>query len=146
MRHGAHETLDYTQEDWRKTLKAMTGGTGVDVVFDPVGGDLMEPAFRSLAWRGRHLVIGFAGGPIPALPINLALLKGASLIGVDYRQYSSVFEDADALHTREQLFSAVTRGDLDPPVGQTFDIENFRQAMTLAASREGLGKTCVTLN
>ena len=142
---GAHETIDYTAPDWRKALKAMTEGRGVDVVFDPVGGSTMEPAFRSLAWRGRHLVIGFTGGDIPALPINLALLKGASLVGVDYRQFSSVFEAGQSAQVRDQLFAAVERGDLKPPVGQSFAFADFRAAMSLAVSRDGLGKTIVTI-
>ena len=143
--YGAHDVLDYTEAEWRKTLKAMTDGRGVDVVFDPVGGDLLEPAFRSLAWRGRHLVIGFAGGPIPALPVNLALLKGAALIGVDLRQFANVFEPAAAQLGREHLFAAVQRGDLSPPVGARFPLEAFADAMRLAASREGFGKTVVTV-
>jgi NADPH2:quinone reductase len=143
--HGAHESLDYSQENWRAALKAQTGGRGVDVVFDPVGGNLLEPAFRSLAWRGRHLVVGFAGGDIPALPVNLALLKGSALIGVDYRQFGSVFEADAAAHIREQLFNAVRRGDLDPPTGTSFAFDNFREAMALAAARDGIGKTVVTI-
>ena len=141
--HGAHESLDYTVEDWRKSLKDMTNGRGVDVVFDPVGGELTEPAFRSLAWRGRHLVVGFTGGEIPALPVNLALLKGSALIGVDYRQFGSVYEPDAATAIREHLFDAVNRGDLEPPVGEAFAFEAFRQAMHLAGARDGVGKTVV---
>jgi NADPH2:quinone reductase len=146
IRHGAHEAVDYTQSDWRQQLKAMTGGSGVDVVFDPVGGVLMEPAFRSLAWRGRHLVIGFTGGPIPALPINLALLKGAALVGVDYRQFGSVYEPQAAAGVRDLLFAAVARGDLLPPVGACYALDDFRAAMSLASGREGLGKTVVQVS
>jgi NADPH2:quinone reductase len=145
LRHGASETLDYSEPEWRTTLKAMTGGRGIDVVFDPVGGDLLEPAFRSLAWRGRHLVIGFAGGPIPALPVNLALLKGASLVGVDLRQFSSVHEARAAADVRTRLLEAVRRGDLHPAVGAAFPFDRFREAMATAASREGLGKTVVEI-
>jgi NADPH2:quinone reductase len=79
---GADATLNYGRDDVRDTLKKLTGGTGPDVVYDPVGGDLAEPVFRSMAWRGRYLVIGFAAGGIPALPWNLPLLKGASIVGV----------------------------------------------------------------
>ena len=145
LQHGASDCIDYTQPDWRKTLKAMTNGHGVDVVFDPVGGDLMEPAFRSLAWRGRHLVIGFVGGPIPSLPINLALLKGSALIGVDYRQFSSVYESEQAVRVREELFDAVESGVLTPPIGTSFALADYAQAMELAASRDGLGKTIVEI-
>ncbi|MGE0622007.1 MAG: NADPH:quinone oxidoreductase family protein [Pseudomonadales bacterium] len=145
LAHGAHEGLDYSREDWRSTLKSLTDGRGVDVVYDPVGGDLLEPAFRSLAWRGRHLVIGFAGGRIPALPVNLALLKGSALVGVDYRQFGSVFEREAAARIHLQLFDAVARGDLKPPRGTSFPLDRFRDAMALAASRDGLGKTTVEI-
>ena len=79
---GADATLNYSTQDVRETLKALTGGKGPDVVYDPVGGDLAEPVFRSIAWRGRYLVVGFAGGGIPSLPLNLSLLKGAAIVGV----------------------------------------------------------------
>ncbi|MEZ5557054.1 MAG: NADPH:quinone oxidoreductase family protein [Pseudomonadales bacterium] len=143
--HGAHDVLDYSQPEWRTTLKDLTDGRGVDLVFDPVGGDLMEPAFRSLAWRGRHLVIGFAGGPIPSLPINLALLKGASLMGVDLRQFSAVHEPGAAAEVRSRLLDAVRRGDLRPAVGACFPLEDFRAAMAMAGGRGGLGKTVVQI-
>ena len=146
QRHGADQVIDYDQPEWRKTLKEMTNGRGVDVVFDPVGGELLEPAFRSLAWRGRHLVIGFVGGEIPALPVNLALLKGASLVGVDYRQFSSVYEPEGAELIREQLFAAVANGELKPAVGAAFEFADFRSAMDLAASRDGVGKTVVMIS
>ena len=146
LAQGAHETIDYTEPEWRKTLKAMTQGRGIDVCFDPVGGDLLEPAFRSLGWRGRYLVIGFAGGAIPALPANLALLKGSALIGVDYRQFGSVFEPAEALAIRDQLFAAVSRGDLEPTIGTCFEFEDYRAAMALAGDRDGLGKTLVRIS
>ena len=79
---GADATINYATQNVRETLKELTAGKGPDVVYDPVGGDLAEPVFRSIAWRGRYLVIGFAQGGIPALPWNLALLKGASIVGV----------------------------------------------------------------
>src|SRR5215210_6729513 len=80
--HGADATINYATEDLRERIKALTDGRGVDVVYDPVGGPYSEPAFRSVAWRGRLLVVGFAAGDIPKLPLNLALLKGASVVGV----------------------------------------------------------------
>jgi len=84
---GADASINYTNENLRDALKSLTGGKGPDVVYDPVGGDLAEPAFRGIAWRGRYLVIGFAGGGIPALPWNLALLKGASVVGVFWGEF-----------------------------------------------------------
>jgi NADPH:quinone reductase len=95
-RFGADATLDYTRSDWRDELKTLTGGHGADVIFDPVGGDLALQAFRSIAWRGRHLVIGFASGTIPALPFNLPLLKGGALLGVDLAQIPRREPDAQS--------------------------------------------------
>lgn len=80
--HGADDVIDYANEDLRERVRTLTGGDGPDVIFDPVGGAYAEPAFRSIGWRGRYLVVGFANGEIPKLPLNLALLKGASIVGV----------------------------------------------------------------
>lgn len=143
---GAHDALDYSQPEWRKALKEMTRGRGVDVVFDPVGGELLEPAFRSMAWRGRYLVVGFAGGAIPSLPVNLALLKGAALMGVDLRQFSAVYEPTAAATVRDWLIQAVERGDLKPAVGACFPFSQYRDAMAMAAAREGFGKTVVNVS
>ncbi len=85
---GADATINYSQGNLRDALKELTDGKGPDVVYDPVGGDFAEPAFRSIAWRGRYLVVGFAAGPIPALPLNLPLLKGASIVGVFWGDFA----------------------------------------------------------
>jgi NADPH2:quinone reductase len=85
---GADATINYSKENLRDALKALTDGKGPDVIYDPVGGDFAEPAFRSIAWRGRYLVVGFAAGPIPRLPLNLALLKGASIVGVFWGDFA----------------------------------------------------------
>src|SRR5690606_22538779 len=96
LRIGADHAIDAAPDSIRDQIKTLTQGRGVDVVYDPVGGQLTELAFRSLAWRGRHLVVGFAAGSIPALPVNLALLKGASLVGVDLARFSFMHEPAVA--------------------------------------------------
>lgn len=85
---GADDTINYSTEDLRERLKALTGGKGPDVIYDPVGGEFTEAAFRSIAWRGRHLVVGFAAGEIPAIKINLPLIKGASLVGVFWGDFA----------------------------------------------------------
>lgn len=136
---GADLTLDYSQPDWRDTLKKLTDGRGVDVVFDPVGGALFEPAFRSLAWGGRHLVIGFVGGPIPALPANLPLLKGAALVGVDIRQFGLKEPEASRANV-EQLWSWVREGRIAPPVGPLFPFEQYREALRQASEGKVVGK------
>jgi NADPH2:quinone reductase len=142
--HGAGHVIDTTPEGWRDRLKAITEGKGPDVIFDPVCGPLFEPAFRSLAWRGRHLVVGFAGGPIPALPANLSLMKGAALVGVDVRQFLQ-FEGAKAAAHLSELLGWVADGRLTPIVGRTFPLEEFAQALQFALSGQGLGKTVVEI-
>ncbi len=135
---GADLELDYSRPDWRDDVKRLSPG-GVDVIFDPVGGEFFEPAFRSLAWGGRHLVIGFAGGAIPRLPANLALLKGASLVGVDLRQAAGRDPAMNAANTR-RLLGWVEEGALRPPAGPVFDLADFRGALDAAFSGKSLGK------
>ena len=142
---GAQGVIDVDPEGWRDRLKALTGGAGVDVVFDPVCGPLFEPAFRSLAWGGRHLVVGFAGGQgIPALPSNLPLMKGAALTGVDVRQFL-LFEPARAAAQLTELLAWVGEGRLAPPVGHTFGFDEAREALTFALSGQGTGKTVLEI-
>lgn len=140
LRCGADIALDREPEGWRDRLKAAAPG-GIDVVFDPVSGPLLQPAFRSLNWRGRYLVIGFTSGTIPALPVNLPLLKGAALIGVDYRQFSAVFEHDQARADLAELLGWVAAGKLDPPVGRAFAFDEYREALTYALSGAGVAKT-----
>jgi NADPH2:quinone reductase len=143
--HGAQATVDTEVEGWRDRLKAACGGKGPDVVFDPVSGPLFEAAFRSLTWRGRHLVIGFVGGPIPKLPINLTLMKGAALVGVDVRQFF-IFEGERAQAHRSQLLGWVAEGRLVPPPGRRFEFEKFAEAMRYALSGSGSGKTVIEVS
>lgn len=142
VRHGADQTIDYTQADWRETLKGLTGGHGPDVIFDPVGGEVSLQAFRSIAWRGRHLVVGFASGTIPALAFNLPLLKGGALLGVDLAQ---IQKREPETHTRliAQLFDWLASGKLQPVVGKIVPFENFREAFKTMQSRSALGKMIV---
>jgi NADPH2:quinone reductase len=137
---GADDTLATEPEGWRDRLKAACDGKGPDVVFDPVCGPLFEPSFRSLRWGGRHLVLGFVGGPIPALPANLPLMKGAALVGVDVRQFM-LFEPEHAAAHLAELLGWVGEGRLEPPVGRTFALEHFGEALTFALSGQGAGKT-----
>lgn len=127
-------------EGFRERIKTLCEGKGPDIVFDPVCGPLFEPAFRSLAWRGRHLVIGFAGGPIPSLAANLPLLKGAALVGVDVRQFL-LFEAGLGEACLGELLGWVADGSLVPPVGREFAFEDFVPALEYALSGQGQGKT-----
>ena len=141
--HGADETIDYAAEDLRERIKALTGGRGVDVVYDAVGGPYSEPAFRSLAWRGRLLVVGFAAGDIPKLPLNLALLKGASVVGVFWgdfvRREPKVFAESVG-----QLGEWYRAGKLKPHVSQTFPLDQAAEALKLMAARQVKGKVVLT--
>jgi len=144
LEHGAHVAIDTAEDGWRDRLKALTGGKGVDVIYDPVCGPLFQAAFRSLAWGGRHLVVGFVGGPIPALPANLSLMKGASLIGVDIRQAMMFEPEALRSHSR-QLAQWFADGVVTPAVGRVFAFEAFAEALAFAKTGSGLGKAVLTL-
>jgi NADPH:quinone reductase len=144
VRFGADQTIDYTKADWRDALKELTGGHGPDVIYDPVGGEVSLQAFRSIAWRGRHLVVGFASGTIPALAFNLPLLKGGALLGVDLAQ---IQKREPETHTRlmVQLFDWLASGQLQPVVGKIVPFENFREAFKTMQSRSALGKMIIKL-
>lgn len=143
--HGAHQALDTSADGWRDRLKSLCDGKGPDVIFDPVCGPLFEPAFRSLNWRGRHLVVGFTGGALPALRVNLPLLKGAALIGVDYRQFAEL-EPEHAAQRLTQLFSWVSDNELRPPVGRVFPLGEFADCLQFALSGTSLGKTLLQIS
>src|SRR3954470_2565120 len=141
--HGADAAIDYAKEDLRERIKALTDGRGVDVVYDPVGGPYSEPAFRSLAWRGRLLVVGFAAGEIPKLPLNLALLKGAWVLGA----FGGDFARREPQRFRasvEQLGRWYREGKLRPHVSQTLPLAQAADAIRLLASRQAKGKIVLT--
>ncbi len=144
LRHGADQVISTTVEGWRDRLKVLTDGKGPNVIFDPVCGPLFELAFRSVAWGGRHLVVGFAGGPIPSLPANLTLMKGAALIGVDVRQFQ-LFEGPKPQSEVAELLTWVSDRRLSPIVGRRFPLEDFAAALEFALTGQGLGKTVVEI-
>lgn len=141
---GADHVIDARSERWRDDVKAANGGRAVDVVIDPIGGPATELAFRSLAWNGRLLVIGFAGGEIAKLPVNLALLKGASLIGVDVRQFGDCEPEAAAANIAE-LFALYEAGGIRPPIAKTYPLDEFVAAMVDARSGETAGRIVLTM-
>src|SRR5436190_17731818 len=126
--HGADATINYAAEDFREKVKALTEGKGADVVYDPVGGPYSEPAFRSIAWRGRLLVVGFAAGEIPKLPLNLALLKGAAVVGVFWGDFVRREPQRFAASLR-QLARWYEEGKLRPHVSSTFPLEKASEAL-----------------
>jgi NADPH2:quinone reductase len=141
--HGADATINYASEDLRERVKSLTEGRGIDVVYDAVGGAYTEPAFRSLAWRGRLLVVGFAAGEIPKLPLNLALLKGAAVVGVFWGDFARREPEAFAESVR-QLALWYAEGRLRPHVSQTLPLERAAEAIQLLASRKAKGKIVLT--
>jgi len=140
---GADETINYSSANLREQIKALTGGKGPDVVYDPVGGDLAEPVFRSIAWRGRYLVIGFAQGAIPALPLNLALLKGASLVGVFWGEFARREPQANAAMMNE-LATLYAKGQVKPVIDRRLPMADLMQAFERMGSRQVHGKLVMT--
>lgn len=136
---GADATINYARQDLREAIKELTGGKGPDVIYDPVGGDLAEPAFRSIAWRGRYLVIGFAAGPIPSLPLNLPLLKGASIVGVFWGSFSRNEPQANAAMLKE-LAGWYAQGKIKPVIDRTMPMAELKAAYARMGSREVKGK------
>jgi NADPH2:quinone reductase len=140
--HGAHETVDYTGEDLKERLKALTNGTGVDVVYDCVGGDHCEPALRSMAWRGRYLVVGFTAG-IAKPPLNLVLLKGCSVVGVFWGEAMRRDPDGQRRHI-ESVLAHVAAGRLRPHIHAVLPLERTAQALASLERREVVGKIVIT--
>lgn len=143
--HGADELIDYSKEDLKERLKVITGGKGVDVTYDPVGGPYTEVALRSTAWRGRLLVIGFANGEIPKIPINLALLKGCDIVGVFWGTWTAK-NPALFVKSIEELLDLYAKGKIKPHVSERFTLENGADAIAHLGSRKAMGKVVVTVD
>jgi NADPH2:quinone reductase len=139
---GADETINYSDEDLKVRTRELTGGRGADVIFDPVGGDLAEPALRSIAWKGRHLVIGFAAGAIPAVPWNLPLLKGASVVGVFWGAFTVAEPEQHAQNMRD-LMDMLADGTLTPRVTASYALEEYETAFSDLAMRRVKGKVVI---
>ena len=136
---GADETINYSEGNLRDAIKALTHGKGPDVIYDPVGGAFAEPAFRSIAWRGRYLVVGFAAGPIPSLPLNLALLKGASIVGVFWGDYAKREPEANKAMMGE-LAQWYASGKVKPVIDRTMPMAELKAAYAHMGSRGVMGK------
>ena len=141
--HGAQEVIDYAAEDLRAGLKRLTEGRGVDVLYDPVGGELAEVALRSMAWGGRYLVVGFAGGEIPEIPLNLLLLKGCDLRGVFWGDF---VKREPAAHRRnmERLLDWAAGGHIRAHVHARIPVERWTEAYALIGERKARGKVVLT--
>ncbi|MDM7941345.1 MAG: NADPH:quinone oxidoreductase family protein [Hydrogenophaga sp.] len=140
---GADATINYSvhtpREGLREAIKQLTDGKGPDVIYDPVGGDFAEPAFRSIAWRGRYLVVGFASGPIPSLPLNLTLLKGASIVGVFWGDFARREPKANA-QMMQALAQMYASGQVKPVIDQTLPMSELHKAYAIMGSRSVKGK------
>jgi NADPH2:quinone reductase len=137
--HGADATIDYAQEDLKDALRRLTGGSGPDVIYDPVGGPLAEPALRALAWAGRFMVIGFAAGEIPRLPLNLVLLKGCDVRGVFWGAWSERDPAASRANNAE-LMQWCAQGKLSAHVHEVFALEQIADALRALSDRKAMGK------
>ena len=141
---GADETINYSETSLREAVKELTGGRGVDVVYDPVGGELAQMALRSLAWHGRYLVIGFACGDIPNFPANIALLKEASIIGVWWGTWSH-HNPGDSLQNMMALAAMVSQGQLTPRVTEHYPLDHFADAFAAITERRARGKVVLIM-
>ncbi len=142
--HGADDSINYATEDLRSGIKSLTAERGVDVICDPVGGPYTEPVLRSIAWRGRLLVIGFAAGEIPRIPINLTLLKGCSIVGVFWGEFLRREPEAFAASVR-QLADWYAAGAIHPHVSATFPLERTADALKIMAARQVIGKLVIAM-
>ena len=136
---GADATINYTTQNLRDAVKTLTDGKGPEVIYDPVGGDLAEPAFRSIAWRGRYLVVGFAAGAIPALPLNLALLKGASIVGVFWGEFAKR-EPKSSTAMMMELAQWYGQGKIKPVIDRSMPMAELKAAFAHMGSRAVKGK------
>ena len=142
LAHGADAAINYRTHDLRDAIKAATDGRGPDVILDPVGGDYSEAAFRSIAWRGRYLVVGFANGAIPKLPLNLPLLKGASVVGVFWGEFAKREPAANA-HAMRQVMGWLADGAIKPHISARYALADTAQALNDMAARKVTGKVVI---
>jgi NADPH2:quinone reductase len=143
--HGADETINYVDEDMRARVKAITQGKGVDVIYDPVGGKYSELALRDMAWGGRLLVVGFADGEIPKIPLNLPLIKGCSIVGVWWGQWSKGHWDQHGRNVA-QLGAWFREGRIKPRICASFPLERAADALKVLAERKVTGKVVLTVD
>lgn len=136
---GADDLINYTEEPLKEAVKKLTKSKGVDVVYDPVGGEFTEQALRAMAWNGRHLIIGFAAGDIPKIPANLTLLKGCSVVGVFWGSFTQREPQASAQNMME-LMKLYAEGKIDPKISEVFKFEDYAKALGALTERRATGK------
>jgi len=141
---GADELIDYSDGELKDKVKALTDGKGADVIYDPVGGDLFNQCMRCVNWYGRVLVIGFAGGDIPKVPINLILLKSCQVVGVFFGAWSARCPD-EAAQNFQEILDLYEQGKIDPLIGRTFALEQYAEALRCLSERQAIGKVVVNI-
>lgn len=140
---GADEVVNYTSEDLKERVRDLTAGDGADVVFDPVGGPFSEPAVRATAWGGRMLVVGFAAGEIPRIPLNVPLLRGCAIVGVYWGGFSVRFPERSRRNNAD-IAAMLERGEIAPYVSRRFPLEEAPTALSELAERRAIGKIVIT--
>ena len=141
---GADELINYETEDLRERIKQLTNDKGVDVVYDAVGGKYAEPAVRGMSWNGRYLVVGFAAGEIPKLPLNLTLLKGCSIVGVFWGAFMRK-EPGAAAKNHAQLMTWLTTGKLKPLISAVYPLAQAPRALEDLIERKAMGKVVLAV-
>jgi NADPH2:quinone reductase len=144
QQHGADEVINYTTEDLKERVKVLTGGNGVDVIFDPVGGAYAEQALRGMNWDGRYLVIGFAAGDIPRIPLNLVLLKGCAVVGVFWGTFATREPELNRTYMQE-MFALVSTGKLRPLISTTYPLARAAEALSDMLERKVKGKVVLQI-
>lgn len=145
QQHGADELINYSTEDLKERVKALTRGKGVNVIFDPLGGNYSEAALRSIAWNGRMLVIGFAAGDIPRIPLNLTLLKGCSIVGVFWGSFTEREPQRNQEHLQE-LLTWFAQGKIKPHISATYSLDQAADALNDVMNRKVKGKVVLVTN
>jgi NADPH2:quinone reductase len=141
---GASETINYSTEDLKTRIKELTGGKGVDVIHDPVGGDYTEAALRGIAWKGRYLIVGFANGEIPKIPMNLPLLKGCAIMGVFWGEFSKL-ESSQSFQNIGQLVQWIKEGKIHQHISKQYSLAEAPDALQALLDRKMLGKGVVVI-
>ena len=143
--YGADAIVNYSDDNWREQVKVLTEGKGVDVVYDAVGGHYAEPALRSMAWNGRYLVVGFAAGDIPKIPLNLPLLKGCAVVGVFWGEFA-MRQKKDNQANMMQLFGWLMQGKIKPHISAEYPLEQAAQALNDLLERKATGKVVLVVD
>ena len=141
---GADETINYSDGELKEKVKALTDGLGADVIYDPIGGDIFLQCMRCVNWKGRVLVIGFAGGPIPEVPTNLALLKGCSIVGVFWGRFTGA-EPEENSKNFDELFALHAEGKLKPQITKSYSLDDAAEAISSLENRKATGKVVIEI-